>query len=78
MGGFGGFGGLFDLKATGYHDPVLVSGTDGVGTKLRIALDCEDFSTIGQDLVAMVVNDLLVQAAEPAFFLIILPWVSWR
>lgn len=69
MGGFGGFGGLFDLKATGYHDPVLVSGTDGVGTKLRIALDCEDFSTIGQDLVAMVVNDLLVQAAEPAFFL---------
>jgi phosphoribosylformylglycinamidine cyclo-ligase len=65
----GGFGGLFDLKRAGYRDPVLVAANDGVGTKLRIAIDTGRHATIGIDLVAMCVNDLVVQAAEPLFFL---------
>ena len=69
MGSIGGFGGLFDLAAAGYKDPVLVSGTDGVGTKLIIAQQTGKHDDIGVDLVAMVVNDLIVQGAEPLFFL---------
>ncbi len=71
LSGVGGFGGLFRFNVENYREPVLVAGTDGVGTKLKLATEMQKHDTIGEDLVAMCVNDILVQGAEPLFLWII-------
>ena len=68
MGALGGFGGMFDLSKTGVKEPVLISGTDGVGTKLMLAIKYDKHDTIGQDCVAMCVNDIIAAGAEPLYF----------
>ncbi|MBF1700296.1 MAG: hypothetical protein HXO93_05775, partial [Streptococcus sanguinis] len=68
MGALGGFGGMFDLSQTGVKEPVLISGTDGVGTKLMLAIKYDKHDTIGQDCVAMCVNDIIAAGAEPLYF----------
>ncbi len=73
VGGIGGFGGLFDVRAAGYENPLLVSATDGVGTKALVATAAARFDTIGIDLVAMCVDDLVCHGAEPLFFLDYIP-----
>lgn len=73
IGGIGGFAGLFQLDLAKYRQPVLVSCTDGVGTKLKLAFLMDKHDTIGQDLVAMCVNDMIVQGQNPCFF-----WIIWR
>src|SRR5699024_2082067 len=69
LGGIGAFGGLFELTSLKYEEPVLISGTDGVGTKLKVAFEAKKHDTIGRDLVAMCVNDVVAQGAAPLFFL---------
>ena len=76
MGALGGFGGMFDLSKTGVKEPVLISGTDGVGTKLMLAIKYDKHDTIGQDCVAMCVNDIIAAGAEPLYFLDLLQVVS--
>ena len=77
IGGLGGFGGLFDLAACGFRDPLLVATTDGVGTKVLLAVEAGAHHAIGIDLVAMCVNDLVVQGAQPLTFSTITPPAAW-
>ena len=78
IGNMGSFGGAFDLKKAGFIDPILISATDGVGTKLKVAIETGLLNTVGLDLVAMCVNDLICEGAKPLFFLIILQHQNWK